>query len=232
MTTENGLSRETCDCYRNPKDSLSRENRYYENVELNLSISYIQYSWGISKRGMNIETLNLTNCLKGLGCTQAGCSPGACSDTHWIAQDHKDLLVHIASTLHPDTLIFNSGIWHRLNNPFDEGFTSAERINDLLQLARILPQFGIRNLVWKTTTASNQEGFQLGASELEYIIPALESDNSSLRWKIFDAYSLTSRVSVMGQRLNIPVYYDNYHVTPDIYRGLNEVLLRNIILSD
>lgn len=231
LTTKNGQTREKCDCYRNPKDTLSRENRYYENLELNLSISYIQYSWGISKRGMDCDKLNLTNCQEGMGCSQASCSPGYCSETHWIAHDHMDLLQRIASTLHPDTLIFNSGIWHRLNNPFDEAFTSVERIKDLLKLSKTLPRHGIRNLIWKTTTATNEGGFQLGSREIDTIIPALERDDNLYRWKIFDAFSLTSSVAEEGRSLRIPVYYDAYHFIPEIYRGLNEVLL-NMILSE
>jgi len=231
LTAKNGQTREKCDCYRNHEDTLSRENRYYENLELNLSISYIQYSWGISKRGMDINTLTLTNCQEGIGCIQASCPPGDCSETHWTAHDHMDLLQHVASTLHPDTLIFNSGIWHRRNNPFDEAFTSVDRINDLLELSRTLPRLGIRNLIWKTTTATNEGGFQLGSREIESIIPALERDDSLHRWRIFDAFSLTSSVAEEGRSLRIPVYYDAYHFCPDIYRGLNEVLL-HMILSE
>lgn len=143
-----------------------------------------------------------------------------------------ELLKHVASTHHPDTVIFNSGIWHRLYNPLDEGFTSSERIKDLLTLARILPLFGIRRLLWKTTTASLNGGKnQLGAFEVDTMTQALQlhKNETSLLWSFFDAFSITSSVFDTGQRLNIPVSWDSIHFLPDVYRGLNEVLLLNIL---
>jgi hypothetical protein len=229
LTTKNGISCEKCDCYRNPSDTLSRENRYYENSELNLTISYFQHSVGISKRGMDYNSLTLSNCREGLGCTQASCSPGNCMKTHWIANDHIDLLKHAALTLHPDTVIFNSGIWHRLNNPHDEGFTSPERINDLIMLAQIMPAFGVQRFIWKTTTAVQQETSPLGESEAKLFTSAIGGTDSFNSWTVFDAYSLTSNIADIGQRLNIPLYYDSYHFIPDIYRGLNEALLLHIL---
>lgn len=232
LTTKDGVSRERCDCYRNPNDSLTRENRYFEDSELNLSISYIQFSVGISKRGMDYSKLDLSDCQEGLGCSQAECSPGSCSETHWVAKDHMDLLEHVASTIQPDTVVFNSGIWHRLNNPVDPGFTSPELIKDLIALAKRLPQFGIQRLIWKTTTAALEGGHkQLGAVEVDTMSQALESfgGGASLSWKIFDAYSITESVFETGRRLNTPVSWDSIHFLPDVYRGLNEALLINIL---
>lgn len=230
LTTKDGVSRERCDCYRNPNDSLTRENRYFEDSELNLSISYIQFSVGISKRGMDYNKLDLSDCQEGLGCSQAECSPGSCSETHWFAKDHMDLLEHIASTIHPDTVVFNSGIWHRLYNPLDPGFTSPELIKDLIALAKRLPQFGIQRLIWKTTTAALEGGNnQLGAAEVDTLIQALEPNGGGTSWNVFDAYSITSSVFETGRRVNIPVSWDSIHFLPDVYRGLNEVLLTNIL---
>ena len=141
-----------------------------------------------------------------------------------------DLLEHIASTVHPDTVLFNSGIWHRLYNTLDPGFTTPELIKDLIALANILPQFGIQRLIWKTTTASIEGGNnQLGAVEVDTLIQSLEPNGGVASWKVFDAYSITSSVFEIGRRLNIPVSWDSIHFLPDVYRGLNEALLINIL---
>ena len=232
LTNEGGSTNEKCDCYRSPHDGITRENRYFEDSELNLSISYFKFLTGISNRGMNHNKLNLSDCKEGRGCIQAKCSPGSCFETDWIATDHMELLEHIASTHRPDTIIFNSGIWHRFKNPLDKGFTSAERISDLLSLARTLFPLGIKRLFWKTTTAALDGGKdQLGAYEVDMMIQALEQENNgtSLSWRVFDAFSLTLSAIVTGQSLRIPVSWDSIHFLPDVYRGLNEVLLTEIL---
>jgi hypothetical protein len=228
LVTANGLSRESCDCYRSANQE-SRENRYYENSELNLIITYHQFFWGIQSRGMDSAQLNLTNCTDEVGCTQSGCSPGNCTETQWIARDHMELLEHVASTLHPDTIIFNSGIWHRRDDPNSKGFASQELINDLLVLSQNLHTFEVRQLIWKTTTFKTDATSQLGEIEMHFLAPSLMINNFSIHWKVFDAYTLTSRVFETGERFSVQLYEDTVHLKPEIYRSLNEVLLIDVL---
>jgi hypothetical protein len=123
----------------------------------------------------------LTDCNEGSGCAQAPCSIGNCLESHWVAQNHMDLLFHVSSTHHPDTVIFNSGIWNSLVNDH-EGFSSQERINDLLILQETLPQFGVQRLIWKTTTAINGGTMHLGAVEAQSMILVLEDNEELFSW--------------------------------------------------
>ena len=76
-----------CDRYRNDNYTwIVRENRYFIDSELNLSISYFQFFWGRPSKGINSSELNLTDCNEGSGCAQAPCSIGNCLVSHWVAQ--------------------------------------------------------------------------------------------------------------------------------------------------
>ena len=179
----------------------------------------------------------MTDCIESVGCLQGGCTPGSCSNPQWEARGYAELLGHVATSLHPDTIIlFNSGIWP------GSGFTSPVRIRGLLDLATPLRERGVQERVWKTSTrtevslnntnAVDEYGWPLqpGRPERDTLLPAIAAEMPGAGWRLFDAYGLTSSLHNSGLPLS-RFYLDRVHFTPDVYRGLNEALLLDLTHS-
>lgn len=225
---------EKCDCVR--ENQNWHENRIYHDFEMNVTISFTQHFEGAgSTRGLDPLHLSMSDCIEQVGCLQGGCSPGRCSGTEWEVHGYMDLLHHVVASLRPDTLIFNSGLWP------NSGFSSPDRTRGLLALGRSLRnQSCTKHLIWKTSTRTNiplndtrevdENGWPLqpGRFERAFLLPALEGERSEASWRVFDAFSITSSLHELGLPLN-HFYFDRVHFRADIYRGLNEAFLLDLI---
>ena len=219
-------TRESCDCGR----EFKVENRAFFDSAHNFTITFTQYVEGIASRGIDPRLLTLTECTDSAGCLQGGCSPGECNQPTWSFGGHVELLDHVAVSLAPDTIIFNSGLWPH------SGFDTPERIKDLLRLAVSLKWRGVKDLIWKTTTRTDVRKEDLGDSfrnpgfrERDTLLPALATHgakNSS--WRVFDAYALTKSLDVLDRPVSL-FFWDHVHLQPPVYRGLNEVLLADLL---
>ena len=80
---------------------------------------------------------------------------------------------------------------------------------------------------WKTTTATEQADKLILDEEPKKIFP-------SYNWRIFDAYKLTKplveyETNLGNSTKKIPAMWDKIHFYDWVYRGLNEVLLVDIL---
>jgi hypothetical protein len=222
-------SREACDCFRasTPYPSnmdSSVENRFFHDTELNFSMSFYQLFEGIPTRGIDPNLLILS-CHNETGCIQGGCSPGNCSSPTWVANGLVQLAEHVATTFRPETVIINSGIWP------GSSFATPGRIFDLETTSMLFRKHGAQELIWKTTTARGV-GVSAALAEYDILLPALAAQSPP--WRIFDAFAITIPLAARvreGSLKESDVYNngDFTHFRPQIYRGLNEALLLDLL---
>ena len=221
LTTE--TSQESCDCFRPGTPLLALENRVFTDRDLNLSIAFFQLFEGVPSRGIDPERISLSECRPGAGCRQAGCQPGFCSNPTWSALGAVPLAER-AALFRPDTLIFNSGLWP------DSTFATPARILELEAVTELLRGVGVRDLIWKTTTAIGFNGPNPALDEDLILMPALRALTPA--WRKFDAYAITAPLAASVED-GVPiteVYWDSRaHFQPPYYRGLNEALLLDLM---
>ena len=224
-------SRVSCDCFREHRSIRTAvENRVFEDLEANISVAYWQLFEGLPTKGVEPALLTLTDCREGIGCTQGSCSPGACASPTWSAPGLVPLVQRVVQTFRPDTVIINSGLW-----PFSS-FATPERMQDLANVSVLLHAAGAREVLWKTTTplASFSLGettaSQLHSAERTLLLPALRAITPP--WRIFDAFALLAplhRAESNGSFFRGAFFFDAFHPQPEVYRGLNEALLLDLM---
>ena len=225
-------TRETCDCARGLRDD-DVENHYFEDVEKNISVAFFFMRTGYASFGHDTTWLNV-NC-KGRNCQQTGCEPGECvgSSSHWRKDVPRALAEHVALTFRPDTMVLNGGIWGSMATP--------ETILQLEALTYSLRKFGVRDLLWKTTTACligrcadgiSGDGTHVAILEYSRIVPTLlqPAAPDGLPWRIFDAFAITEPLVKAAKNgeggLNLEdIFYDGMHFFAGVYEGLNELFL-------
>ena len=194
---------------------------------MNFSIGFFQLFQGdppIPTRGVDPSLLVLTDCQDGAGCTQGGCAPGFCSAPQWSTLGPIQLAEHIAAAFRPDTFIMNSGLWGPASS-----FASPERIRQLDIVTKHLRNAGVRELIWKTTTATTDAEHPAHA-EYALLLPALTAHHPP--WRIFDAHAITQPLAdgvLSGAFSRSDVYWAGGHFQPQVYRGLNEALLIDLL---
>lgn len=116
----------------------------------------------LTQRGHYAEWLN-ADC-RTPPCAQTGCVPGFCSGANFSLSAPRELLEHFASTFRPDTIVVNSGFWG--------GFNAPQTLIDLAAAAVAMRAVGVRDLIWKVTTAwmSPKDHSKPGLSELEKLV--------------------------------------------------------------
>ena len=220
-------SHESCDCFRPEDNNVGRsiENRVFEIASLGLAIAFFQMFEGIPSRGIEPSNLTMKDCRRDLGCVQGGCQPGSCSNPSWSASGPIELTEHISNAFRPDTVIMNSGLWGE-----ESSFATPARIRDLHTISQHMRSAGAKELIWKTTTALPFDGVQPAHAELEILLPALAKQDPP--WRIFDAHSITDSLAtgvLRGQISRDAVFWAGGHFQPEVYRGLNEALLVDIL---
>lgn len=215
---------EVCDCVADPPE-LRIENRYFADLEGNISIAFRQMRGTLAQRGHNLDWLNAE--CRTPPCVQSGCVPGECSGFNYTLTPPRELLEHFASDYRPDTIIVNSGFWG--------GFNAPQTLSDLAAVAVRVRILGVRDLIWKVTTAwmSPEDPSQPGRSEQDQLIPALRrAEAGAAPWRIYDALALTLplvealKAGAVAENVS---FWDKFHFQQDVYRGLNEALLLDLM---
>jgi len=251
-------SYEICDCYRNENtlDNLL-ENRYYINYQFNLRISYLQVFYTRPFQAHNLDWLNYycdNNDINNPSiCEQTGCIPGACNDPPDITlQPPEEVINYAINNLDPTIIIVNSGLW----GSYAEDSNLREQLIRSSNTAMRNSQRPIQ-FYWKTTTARSNLPYTkqiITLDEYTSLIPVLTTVNSHNlhRWRLFDTFRLTSILNSLifpsvtndntdnynetdlknnniDQTIKEMYYWDDVHFQQPIYRGLNEILVLDII---
>jgi hypothetical protein len=215
---------EVGDCVADPPE-LRIENRYFVDLGANISLSFRQMRGTLTQRGHDAEWLN-AGC-RAPPCAQTGCVPGNCSGAHYTLSSPRQLLEHFASTFRPDTIVVNSGFWG--------GFDAPQTLVDLAAAAVAMRAVGVRDLIWKVTTAwmSPEDHSEPGASEHETLVPTLTQPAAgSPAWRVYDTLALTLPLVAAvkaGAIAESTVFWDKFHFQQDVYRGLSEALLLDLM---
>jgi hypothetical protein len=215
---------EVCDCVADPPE-LRIENRYFVDLGANISLSFRQMRGTLTQRGHDAEWLN-AGC-RAPPCAQTGCVPGNCSGAHYTLSSPRQLLEHFASTFRPDTIVVNSGFWG--------GFDAPQTLIDLAAAAIAMRAVGVRDLIWKVTTAwmSPEDHSEPGASERETLVPSLTQPAAGApAWRVYDTLALTLPLVAAvkaGAIAETSAFWDKFHFQQDVYRGLNEALLLDLM---
>ena len=221
---------EVCDCVADPPE-LRIENRYFVDLEANITLSFRQMRGTLTQRGHDAEWLN-AGC-RAPPCAQTGCVPGNCSGANYTLSSPRELLEHFASTFRPDTIVVNSGFWG--------GFDAPQTLIDLAAAAVAMRAVGVRNLIWKVSTAwmddpSSEDlsvSSEYGASEHERLLPMLtQSRAGAPAWRVYDTLALTlPLVAAVKTRIfeEKDIFWDRFHFQQAVYRGLNEALLLDLM---
>jgi hypothetical protein len=122
------------------------------------------------------------------------------------------------ANMNPDTVVINSGLWTVFTS--SKCHTLAKLFEDYVKNRGLV-------VYWKTTTATKQADKLILDEESKKIFP-------SYNWRIFDAYKLTKplveyETNLGNSTQKIPVMWDKIHFYDWVYRGLNEVLLVDIL---
>ena len=215
---------EVCDCVADPPE-LRIENRYFVDLEANITLSFRQMRGTLTQRGHDAEWLN-AGC-RAPPCAQTGCVPGNCSGANYTLSSPRELLEHFASTFRPDTIVVNSGFWG--------GFDAPQTLIDLAAAAVAMRAVGVRNFIWKVTTAwmSPEDHSEPGASELETLVPTLSRPaGDAPAWRVYDTLALTLplvaavKAGMIAENVS---FWDKFHFQQAVYRGLNEALLLDLM---
>ena len=210
-------SYELCDCFRDGSDTwplTASENRHFFESSANLRVSNVAWLAKHPWRAHNLSWLGAA-CAQP-PCAQSGCAPGECSSAreawHWTAPYPHQFAV-AAAQLRPDTVIVNSGAWLHIDE-------TAERIDELLAGGEAARASGVRELYWKMTANSFLGATRSGDNpESAQLVPRVRAAG----WRVFDAYALTDG-------LPLHMFWDGGgHFRESVYRGLNEVLLRDLM---
>ena len=220
-------SHESCDCFRPEDNNVARavENRVFEIASLGIAIAFFQMFEGVPSRGIEPSNLTMKDCRPDVGCVQGGCQPGSCSNPSWSTSGPVELTEHVSSAFRPDTVIINSGLWGEASS-----FATPARIRDLHTISQHMRSAGAKELIWKTSTALPIDGVQPAHAEFEILLPALAKQDPP--WRIFDAHSITDSLAagvLRGQFSRDAVFWAGGHFQPEVYRGLNEALLVDIL---
>lgn len=226
-------TREACDCYRSDDHAeFARtkvvkiyENRFFQDLEYNFSIAYYQFFEGVPARGIEPRLLTLTNCRKNIGCSQGGCHPGNCSSPTWMASGLVELVRRIVGGFQPNTLVINSGLWIQTQK-----LELPDRIVELEAISNITRSAKIQNVMWKTTTPRADHGPVAAIAEYSIFFPWFLKQ--AWPWRVFDAFAITAPLAFGVQDGSIKisdVFWDAVHFVPDVYRGLNEAFLLDLL---
>lgn len=218
---------EVCDCVADPPE-LRIENRYFTDFSANISLAFRQMRGTLTQRGHDAEWLNAA--CRAPPCAQTGCEPGDCSGANFTLSAPRELLEHFAATFRPDTIVVNSGFWG--------GFDAPQTLLDLAAAATAMRAAGVRDLIWKVTTAwmTPEDHSEPGASEHEWLLPTLTRPAATAgappAWRVYDTLALTlpliAAVKAGAIAENV-TFWDKFHFQQAVYRGLNEALLLDLI---
>lgn len=243
---------EICDCHRFDHTlEHMMENRYFTDTSINLRVTYLQVLFTSPFQAHNLEWLNVECKIKRNitdtaphSCQQTGCAVGDCTSTPDIQLSPPQEVIQFAvDKLDPTVIIFNSGLWgsytphkHLLDGLVNGG-------NYALNHSQRPIQF-----YWKMTTVASDKPYSEQKETLEeyrVIVPLLSTVSNTTdnkhRWRMYDTFRLSSGVNEIFCPLSSSIseeeknawktmlYWNNFHFEQPVYRGLNEVLLMDLM---
>lgn len=232
---------------------VSLEDRFFRDTRGGLRLSYIQAFAFNPMHGHNTSWIGADepgSCSDPAAAPrpdavcepQRGCAAGssACGEGgepwHWTAQFHEgeglDLLPRLFPREIPFAVVLNMGIWgcptaiapaflaatERLRQRYASGWepsTAEPGSGGVNSSAAGGPPY----LYYKTTTAIRGYADRLTCVEEPSIVRTL----ASAGWRLLDAWNATAAAEAHDP------WIDTFHFTPPIYRGLNELLLEDLL---
>ena len=193
--------KEICDCYRDLILGHPKENRYFYDLEWNISMSFFFWMPGVPIQGNRPPQRN--DFIELCSTWEKQLRPFISYDStqSYKYDDYIEFFLKIINPLKPDILVINQGFWtypelHDVNSPLLDRFINA---TNSIAAVRI----------WKTTTAS--QGSDSCRDEPEFL-EKLKFGN----FTIFDSYNFTK-----GLTHNDSAYWDWLHYNSFVYRELN-----------
>ena len=210
------FDRMLCDCHRSyhiekgtgRKMVMSTENRWYENLGLDVSASFFQWTnCGPSGRD---GTLCGHYPRPGF---QLPCPVGQCGDPHEWRMGLGKAMAAIVAPLQPTHVFVNKGLWPLSQDEKLEGFWQ-----DLCHSTRAMQANGTQ-FYWLGTTFSKKYRDKFGIH--------LPESLGGCGWRFFDRFNF-SRAAVKQVGYTSSFHSDDLHFRAHVYKTLNQKLLQQL----